>query len=199
MKKLLIGGVVAVLCAGVSVVYADDAHHPGQGSAPAAKQAPAPDKPMGGEKCDGAADAPMGKAEERMKQAQALMAKLREAKNPAERQKLAREHAQALHDIMGMMRGMKMGMMGGGHAMGGGHEKGAMDCCQGAGGCQEAGCGHEMGGGHGKGAAGGAHGMDMMGMMMMGMHQMMEGRMEMMQMLVEQMLERQEVLMRDAK
>jgi hypothetical protein len=54
----------------------------------------------------------MAKAQERMKQAQALMVKLREAKNPAERQKLMREHTQAMHDTMGMMRGMKMGMDG---------------------------------------------------------------------------------------
>lgn len=171
MKKLLIGSVVAVLCTGASAVYADDAHHPEQGSASASKPAagknvlpkqPAtPDKSMGNAEGSGAADMQMTKAQERMKQAQALMIKLREAKNPAERQKLMREHTQAMHDTMGMMRGMKMGM----------------DGCQGMG---------MMGGGQGMG-------------MMMGMHQMMEEHMGMMQMMMEQMLDRQEMLMPGGK
>jgi len=118
MKKLLISSVVVALCAGVPVVYADDAHHPEQGSASASKpvagknvlskQPAAPDKAMS----SGVADAQMVKAQERMKQAQALMAKLRETQDPAERQKLMREHTQAMRDTMGMMRGMKMGMEG---------------------------------------------------------------------------------------
>lgn len=172
MKKLLIGSVVAVLCTGASAVYADDAHHPEQGSAPASKPAagknvlpkqPAtPDKSMGNAEGGGVTDAQMAKAQERMKQAQVLMGKLREAKNPAERKKLMREHTQAMHDTMGMMRGMKMGMM---------------DGCQGMG---------MMGGGQGMG-------------MMMDMHRMMEERMGMMQMMMEQMLDRQEMLMQDGK
>ena len=171
MKKLLISSVIAVLCTGASAVYADDAHHPEQGSAstsqPAAgkdvlpRQSAAPDKPMSNAGDSGAADAQMAKAQERMKQAQALMAKLRETKDPAERQKLMREHAQAMRDTMGMMREMKMGMMGGGQGMG------------------------TMGGGQGMG--------------MMPMHQMMEDRMEMMQMMMEQMLDRQEMLMQGGK
>jgi len=122
MKKLLIGSAVAALFVGAPVVYADDAHHPEQGSASASKpsagknvlpkQPATPDKSMGNAEGSGAADAQMAKAQERMKQAQALMVKLREAKNPAERQKLMREHTQAMHDTMGMMRGMKMGMDG---------------------------------------------------------------------------------------
>ena len=81
---------------------------------------------MGNAEGSGAADAQMAKAQERMKQAQALMVKLRETKDPAERQRLMREHTQAMRDTMGMMRGMKMGMdgcqgmgmMGGGQGMG---------------------------------------------------------------------------------
>ena len=179
MKKLLIGSVVVVLCTGASAVYADDAHHPEQGSAPASKpaagknvlpkQPAAPDKSMGSAESSGVADAQMVKAQERMKQAQALMAKLRETKDPAERQKLMREHAQAMRDTMGMMREMKMGMMGGGQGMG------------------------MMG--KGKGQAKGQAKADGM----MPMHQMMEGRMEMMQMMMEQMLDRQEMLMQGGK
>lgn len=170
MKKLLISSVVAVLCMGASAVYADDAHHPDQGSAPASKpaagksvppkQPAAPDKSMSNAEGSGVADAQMAKAQERMKQAQALMSKLRETKDPAERQKLMREHTQAMRDTMGMMHGMKMGM----------------DGCQGMG---------MMGGGKGMG--------------MMPMHRMMEERMEMMRMMMEQMVDRQEMLMQGGK
>jgi len=128
MKKLLISSIVAGLFAGVPAVYADDAHHPEKGGVPAAKSAPeksaspkqtaAPDKAMKGADGSGAADMQMGKAQERMKQAQALMAKLRETKDPAERKKLMQEHTQAMRDTMGMMREMKMDMMGGGQGMG---------------------------------------------------------------------------------
>jgi len=174
MKKLLISSVVVVLCAGAPAVYADDAHHPEQGSAPAAKPAagknvlpkqPAtPDKSMSNAGGSSVADAQMTKAQERMQQAQALMVKLRETKDPAERQRLMREHTQAMRDTMGMMRGMKMGM----------------DGCQ------------------GMGMMGGGQGMGMMGMMM-DMHQMMEAHMGMMHMMMEQMVDRQEMLMQGGK
>lgn len=182
MKKLLMSGVVAVLCSGAPAVYADDAHHPDQAGAPAAKAAPgktapagkkpaASKKPVGDAACC-IADEQMGKAQERMKQALALMVKLREAKDPAERQRLMQEHTQAMRDTMDMMHGMKMGsgmgMMGSGQGCGG-QGMGMMGQC--------------------KGQAGG----------MMNMHQMMEARMEMMQMMMEQMFERQEMLMRDGK
>lgn len=128
MKKLLMGSVVAALLMGAPVVYADDAHHHEQGGAPAAKPA-VPDKSMSHAEGSSAADAQMVKAQERMKQAQALMVKLREAKNPAERQKLMREHTQAMHDTIGMMRGMKMDM-GSGQGMGMmGQDKGQMQTC----------------------------------------------------------------------
>jgi len=172
MKKLLISSIVAGLFTSVPAVYADDAHHPEKGGAPAAKSAPeksmlpkqpaSPEKAMSSAGDSGAADAQMAKAQERMKQAQALMGKLREAKDPAERKKLMREHTQAMQDTMGMMRGMKMGM---GQGMG------------------------MMGQGKGQAQTGG----------MMNMHTMMEGRMEMMQMMMEQMLDRQEMLMQDGK
>jgi hypothetical protein len=181
MKKLLISCVVAGSFAGMPVVYADDAHHPEKVGAPESKTTPgkdvlpkqpaAPDKAMSG--TGGVADDQMAKAQERMKQAQALMAKLREAKDPAERKRLMHEHTQALRDTMGMMRDMQMmcmmgaaqgqGMMGGGQGMG------------------------MMGQGKGKGQSGG----------MMPMHRMMEERMGMMQMMMEQMFERQEMLMQD--
>ena len=174
MKKLLISSVVVVLCAGAPAVYADDAHHPEQGSAPAAKPAagknvlpkqPAtPDKSMSNAGGSSVADAQMAKAQERMQQAQALMVKLRETKDPVERQRLMREHTQAMRDTMGMMRGMKMGM----------------DGCQ------------------GMGMMGGGQGMGMMGMMM-DMHQMMEAHMGMMHMMMEQMVDRQEMLMQGGK
>ncbi len=170
MKKLLIGNVVAGLLMSVPMAYADDAHHPEQDSMPAVKSAP--DQAMSG----GVADAQMAKAQERMKQAQALMGKLRESRDPIERKRLMHEHMQAMRDTMGMMRGMKMGMMGGGQGMG------KMGGGQGMG---------MMGGGQGKGA--GKTGS------MMPMHQMMEDRMEMMQMMMEQMLERQEMLMQERK
>ncbi|OGT03346.1 MAG: hypothetical protein A2Z65_08030 [Gallionellales bacterium RIFCSPLOWO2_02_58_13] len=168
MKKLLISHIVAGLLMGTPMAYADDAHHPEQGGTPAS----APDKAMS----SSVADAQMAKAQERMKQAQALMARLRESKDPAERKRLMQEHMQAMRDTMGMMRGMRMGMMGGGQGMG------MMGGGQGMG---------TMGSGQGKGPAktGG----------MMPMHQMMEDRMEMMQMMMEQMFERQEMLMQDGK
>lgn len=121
MKKLLISNMVAGLLMGAPMAYADDAHHPDQGGAPAAKSAP--DEAMS----SGVADAQMAKAQERMKQAQALMAKLRESKDPVERKRLMQQHMQAMRDTMGMMRGMRMGMMGGGQGMGmmgGGQGKG---------------------------------------------------------------------------
>lgn len=192
MKKLLIGSVVAVLCTGASVVHADDTHHPEQGSAPASKSAPgksvlpnqpaAPDKSMSIAGDSSVADVRMGKAQERMKQAQALMAKLRETRDPAERRKLMQQHTQAMRDTMGMMREMKMGMMGCGQGMG------MMSCGEGKG---------AMGGEHKMGTMGGDQGMGMMGMMPM--HQMMEERMGMMQMMMEQMFERQDMLMQDGK
>lgn len=170
MKKLLMGSVVAALLTGAPVVYADDAHHHGQGGAPAAKPAVS-DKSMSHTEGSSAADAQMVKAQERMKQAQALMVKLREAKNPAERQKLMQEHTEAMHDTIGMMRGMKMDM----------------GSCQGMG---------MMG--EGKGMMGQGKG-QMQTCGMMPMHRMMEGRMEMMQMMMEQMLDRQEMLIQDGK
>lgn len=174
MKKLLISSVVVVMCMGAPVVYADDTHHPEQGSAPASKSVPGKSDviwerhdPEGSAGDSGAADAQMAKAQERMKQAQALMGKLRDTKDPAERKKLMKQHTQAMRDTMDMMRGMKMDMMGGGQEMGMGM----------------------MSQGKGQAQTGG----------MMNMHQMMEERMEMMQMMMEQMLERQEMLMQDGK
>lgn len=128
MKKLLFSSVVAVLYMGTSVVYADDSHHPEQGGAPAAKSAsrentppkqPAtPDKTMSSTGDNGVVDAQMTKAQEHIKQAQALMDKLRETKDPIERNKLMQQHTRAMRDTMDMMRGMKMGMMGSGQGMG---------------------------------------------------------------------------------
>ncbi|MDP2142847.1 MAG: hypothetical protein Q8J80_01835 [Gallionella sp.] len=168
MKKLLISSVVAVLCAGAPAVYAVDEHHPEQGGTPASKSAPEKEVQLSqpaapGKAMSGTADAQMVKAQERMKQAQALMSKLRETKDPAERKKLMQEHAQVLRDTMGMMRGMKMmGMMGSGQGMGMGM----------------------MGQGKGPQAQAGD---------MMPMHQMMEERMEIMQMMMEQMMQREEM------
>ena len=127
MKKLLISNIVAGLLLGAPAIYAEDAHHPEKGGTPAAKSAPAktapPKQPAATDKAAGtgdstAAGAQMGKAQERMKQAQALMGKLRETKDPAERKKLMQQHTLAMRDTMGMMRGMKMEMMGGGQGMG---------------------------------------------------------------------------------
>jgi len=122
MKKLLISNMVAGLMMSASVAYADDAHHPDQGGTPAVKSAS--DKAVSSD----VADAQMAKAQERMKQAQALMAKLRESKDPVERKRFMQEHMQAMRDTMGMMRGGQgMGMMGSGQGMGmtgGGQGKG---------------------------------------------------------------------------
>lgn len=183
MKKLLLGSVVTMLCLGGASVYADEAHHPEGGDASAPKLSPgknvppkptsAPDNSLGnspeksmGESGGGsdAAGMQMGKAQERMKQAQAIMGKLRETQNPAERQKLMREHTQAMSDTMRMMGEMKMGMMGG--------SRGA----------------DAMNPGNGSAKTDG-----MMPMHPMPMHKMMEERMGMMQMMMEQMLERQKM------
>jgi hypothetical protein len=225
MKKLLIGSLVAVLCMGASAVYADDTHQHEQGSAPDTKssagtkvlpkQPASPDKSVSSSGNCSVADAQMGKAQERMKQAQAIMAKLRKAKDPGKRRKLMQEHTQAMRDIMGMMHDMKMDNMGCGQgkgmmscgqgmgAMGGDQKMGSMGAGQGMG---------KMGEDHKMGPMGDDQGMGMMGedhkmgpmggdqgMGMMGMHQMMEERMEMMQMMMEQMFERQEMLMQDKK
>jgi hypothetical protein len=125
MKKLLISSVVAGLLMIAPVIYADDTHHPEQSSAPESKSVPGKGdviwerhNPEGNAGDSGVADAQMGKAQERMKQAQALMGKLRDTKDPAERKKLMQQHTQAMRDTMDMMRGMKMGMMGGDQEMG---------------------------------------------------------------------------------
>lgn len=169
MKKLLISSMVAVLCMGASVVYADDAHHPAQDGASAPKSATGksapPKKPAVPDKSISSAGNGMDKAQESMKQAQALMAKLREAKDPAERKKLMQQHTQAMRDTMGMMAEMKIGMMNGSQGMG----MGMMS--------------------KGKAKTGD----------MMNNHQMMGERMEMMQMMMEQIIERQEMLMQDGK
>src|SRR3990172_5938809 len=91
---------------GAPAVYADDTHQHGQGSALESKSSSSAGD-------SSVADMQMGKAQERMKQAQALMAKLRETKDPAERRKLMQQHTQAMRDTMG-----KMGEMGGDHMMG---------------------------------------------------------------------------------
>src|SRR3989304_3804202 len=149
---------------GAPAVYADDTHQHGQGSAPESKSSSSAGD-------SSVADMQMGKAQERMKQAQALMAKLREAKDPAERQRLMQQHTQAMRDTMGMMHDMKMDKMSCGQ------DKDAMNCGQSK---------SAMGGDHKMGPMGGDH---MMGMM--NMHQMMEERMDMMQMMMEKMIERQ--------
>src|SRR3990170_3928510 len=138
VKKFLIGSVVAVLCMGAPAVYADDTHQHGQGSAPESKSSSSAGD-------SSVADMQMGKAQERMKQAQALMAKLRETGDPAERRRLMQQHTQAMRDTMGMMREMKMDMCGQGMGM--------MSCGQGMG---------AMGGDHKMGAMGAGQGMSKM-------------------------------------
>lgn len=96
MIKFLIGSVVAVLCMGTPAVHADDTHQHEHGSAPESKVSSNAAE-------SNVADAQMDKAQDRMKQAQAIMAKLREAKDPAERHRLMHEHTQAMRDTMGMM------------------------------------------------------------------------------------------------
>ncbi len=129
MNKLLINSLVTGIFMSAAVVYADDAHHPEQSGAAVVKSAPGKMVPadkkstvhrkslvhMGS--CS-ITDEQMGKAQERMKQAQAIMVKIREAKDPAERQQLMQAHMQMMRDTMSMMDGMKMGMMGGGQEMG---------------------------------------------------------------------------------
>jgi hypothetical protein len=158
MKKFLIGSMVAMLCMGASAAYADDTHQHEHGSAPETKssagtnvlpsQPAASDKSMSSAGNCNVSDAQMGKAQERMKQAQAIMAKLRKAKDPAKRRKLMQEHTQAMRDIMGMMHDMKTDRMGCGQGMG------MMSCGQGMG---------AMGGDHKMGSMGAGQGMGMMG------------------------------------
>jgi hypothetical protein len=125
MKKLLISSVVVVLCMGAPAVHADDTHHPEQGSAPASKSVPVKGEatwerrdPKDNSGDSAAAGTQMDMAQERMKQARALMGKLQITKDPAERHRLMQEHTQALRDTMGMMSDMKMDMMGSGQGMG---------------------------------------------------------------------------------
>ena len=108
--------------------------------------------------------------QENMKSMQALMAKIKETKDPAERQKLMRQHMASMRGQMDMMHGMGEGRMG------------------------------TKGGGSMKGDAGSTpkdHGIDgkeggrMSPGMMMG-HEMMEQRMRMMESMLDQMLQHQE-------
>jgi hypothetical protein len=155
-----VSGLLAALALSFSPAFADDAHHPEKdGAASAGTQSAAPPAP--------AKVAPADEAGRQLTRAQALMQRIEETRDPAERQRLMHEHLQVMREGMGMMRGM--GAMDG---MGGG------------------GAGMMMG----RGPAGGGKGMSgdkaggTMGCDMMAGHAMMEKRMDMMQQMMEQML-----------
>lgn len=159
-----VSGLLAALSLTFSPAFADDAHHPekSDGAATGNPAATAPAKPA-------AAD----EANKQLTRARALMQRIEQTSDAAERQRLMQEHLQAMREGMGMMRGMgAMGGMGGAGMM------------------------------MGQGPAGGGKGMSgdkaggMMGCDMMAGHAMMEKRIDMMQQMMEQMLRRDAV--RDA-
>lgn len=163
----MVSGVLAALSLTFSPAFADDAHHPEKsgtaaaGSPPAAAPTPASPKV-----------APADEASKQLTKAQALMQRIEQTRDPAERQRLMQEHLQAMREGMGMMRGMgAMGGMGGMGGMGAGMMMGQSPA------------------GGGKGMSGDKAG-GMMGCDMMAGHAMMEKRMDMMQQMMEQMLRR---------
>lgn len=156
----MVSGLLAALSLTFSPAFADDAHHlekaaaAAAGNQSAATPAPAPAKA-----------APADEAGKQLTRAQALMQRIEQTRDPAERQRLMQEHLQAMREGMGMMRGMgAMGGMGG-MMMGQGPADG------------------------GKGMSGDKAG-GMMGCDMMAGHAMMEKRMDMMQQIMDQMLRR---------
>lgn len=155
----MVSGLLAALSLTFSPAFADDAHHPEKSGGAAAGNPPAtaPARPVAAEE-----------ATRQLTRAQALMQRIEQTTDAAERQRLMQEHLQAMREGMGMMRGM--GAMGG---MG-------------------AGAGMMMG----QGPTGGGMGMSgdkaggMMGCDMMAGHAMMEKRMDLMQQMMDQMLRR---------
>ncbi len=149
-------GLLVALSLTFSPAFADDAHHPEKsGAAAAGNQSAAAQAP--------AKATPADEAGKQLTKAQALMQRIEQTRDPAERQRLMQEHLQAMREGMGMMRGM--GVMGAGMMMGQGPA------------------------GSGKGMSGDKAG-GMMGCDMMAGHAMMEKRIDMMQQMMEQMLRR---------
>lgn len=92
--------------------FADDAHHPGQAT-PKAAAAGAPTtapKPVAAP-----AETTGERAEAPLLKAQALMERIRQSRDPAERRQLMHEHMQAMREGMAMMR--EMGPVAGGGMM----------------------------------------------------------------------------------
>jgi len=146
-------GLLVALSLTFSPAFADDAHHPEKsGAAAAGNQSAAAQAP--------AKATPADEAGKQLTKAQALMQRIEQTRDPAERQRLMQEHLQAMREVMGGMGGMGAGMM-----MGQGPA------------------------GSGKGMSGDKAG-GMMGCDMMAGHAMMEKRIDMMQQMMEQMLRR---------
>jgi hypothetical protein len=105
MKIFLLTGFTVALLLGATALYsqapADEhaGHHPSIPAPSADSPAAAPS----GQAMDAAA---MPRMQANMKSMQELMARIRSTKSPAERQQLLRTHSRAMHDQMGMMRGM---------------------------------------------------------------------------------------------
>ncbi|MBI3222181.1 MAG: hypothetical protein HY016_13035 [Nitrosomonadales bacterium] len=170
MNKITILAAVTSLSMMATPLYAVDEHHTDK----AQQAAPMP-KAETMEKTTSPEVAPehhMGEAQESMRNLQDLMGKIRQTKNPKERQKLMQEHMQTMQEGMKHMRALGGSMMG--MESSGGKQGGMM---------------MGMGGG-------GKQGGGMMTGDMMKTHNMMEMRMEMMESMMEQMIQREE--MRDA-
>ena len=99
MKKLLFGSMVAGLLMGTSMVYADDAHHPGKPGQTGNVTASASTE----------SDSTVQKMQENMKKMRAQLDKIQKTKDPELRQKLMMEHMQTMHDNMMMGRQMMTG------------------------------------------------------------------------------------------
>ncbi|HEX5802940.1 MAG TPA: hypothetical protein VFY24_07925 [Azospira sp.] len=147
--------VLAALFIAALPAVAEDAHHPEQATPPAAATVKSTPPPAAKAAEQGAAQ---------MKKTQALMGRIQQASDPAERRQLMHEHMQAMREGMGMMRAMGAGM-GGGMMMGMAPPADGKMIQKDAG---------------------------MTGCNMMAGHGMMEKRLDMMQQMMEQMLQREE-------
>ena len=160
-----------------------------------AAQAEGQDQAADGEHDHGKAG---GRLQENMKRMQALMARMQETTDPAQRRALLGEHLQAMRAQVKLMLAQAGGHAQGGEAAAqGGHEDHAAQPAQAAGaGDKKAGADKKkcamMEGGKCKMMGGEKKG-GMMGGGMMKMHKQMEQRVQMMEQLLEQMVEREAV------
>ncbi len=102
MNKITILTAATCLSLMAMPLYADDAHHPEK----AQKMTGAKTAPAKSAKEEEAAAQHIKPAQETMRKLQDQMGKIRQAKDPGERQKLMQEHMQTMQEGMKHLRGM---------------------------------------------------------------------------------------------